>query len=187
MAWCSHSTSSSSISRMVFHLLVNNTPYPRNEKQPQGPRFVIRTFTILDSAQIGSKTGPNPRGDLRGCTSDPLEFSGLASPCLYPALKSTGPSAWLRASQVLVHTPAQGRVLTAMVLGCHSAWRAGTQRATGGTGAKSYSITSVTPARAEVRPGSLHSTAPDSGPTAADSTPPSWAAGAPAPPGRVGT
>ena len=116
---------------MVFHLLVNNTPYPRNEKQPQGPRFVIRTFTILDSAQIGSKTGPNPRGDLRGCTSDPLEFSGLASPCLYPALKSTAPSARLQASLVLAYTPAQEGVYHLAVLGCYPAQKVGTQRATG--------------------------------------------------------
>ena len=105
------------------------------------------------------------------------------TPGLYPALKSTGPNARLRSSQVLVHTPAQRGVLTAMALGCHLAWRAGTQRA---TGAEWCGITSAAPVHAAVRTGSLCSTAPDSGPTAAGSTPPSWAAGAPAPPGRAG-
>lgn len=53
--------------------------------------------------------------------------------------------------------------------------------------AEQHGITYAAPVPAAVRADSLHSIAPGFGPTAADSTPPSWGAGAPAPPVRDGT
>ncbi len=41
-------------------------------------RFVIKQFTMFGRAKIGSKTGQYPRGAPRGCTSELLDFSGLA-------------------------------------------------------------------------------------------------------------